>query len=89
MWSMILSPIVSPILPYWLRLRYYVYMYVIRMRREALVEKYRRMYLANLWKTDEFYDLGENDVLEDENNIVAQTSNQKATKSTEEWEALH
>ena len=49
MLSMLISPIVNPVLPYWLRIRYKLYMLVARLRKQALIEKYKHMALQKMW----------------------------------------
>jgi hypothetical protein len=43
--SVFLSPLVTPVLPYWLRLRYKLYMFFARLRKKLIVEKYKRLAL--------------------------------------------
>jgi len=51
---MLHSVLLSPILPYWLRMRYYVYRALSNMRRHSIVEKYRRMHIVEKWKKEEW-----------------------------------
>lgn len=47
-----ISPLVAPILPYWLRLRYKCYMVLSSLRKQALIDKYRRMALEKKWRNE-------------------------------------
>jgi len=44
--------VVSPILPYWLRIRYKVYRMLAQLRKHALIEKYKNMATMNNWNKE-------------------------------------
>ena len=52
--NLIASMIVSPVLPYWLRLRYKLYLLFLHLRRAGLIEKYRRMVVIDRWKKEDW-----------------------------------
>lgn len=50
--QLILQMIVSPVLPYWLRIRYKIYRMLSQMRKKSLIEKYRRFALVDKWNRE-------------------------------------
>lgn len=50
--QLIVHMIVSPVLPYWLRLRYKIYQMLSQMRKQSLIQKYKRLILVDRWNKE-------------------------------------
>lgn len=52
--NFIMKPVIDPFIPYWLYIRYKIYMIISSARRNALIRRYRATAETRKWETEQW-----------------------------------